>query len=184
MRTPSRILSLCAVLLLVALPGLAQKAFIDYDKSANLAGYKTYAFVPNPGADLSQSSPLMHKRVLDGIRAQIKLQEVPSNPDLAVTYHVTTKQEVSLNTTGMSYGPRWGGGYRYYGGGWGSTTTTVDTYEVGTLVIDVADVAKKQVIWRGTVQGTVPTNPEKGAKKIDKAIEKLAAKWVSMRGNP
>lgn len=187
MRTrPSVAILLAGALALVALPAAAQKVYIDYDHEAQLDKYKTFAFIPNPEGDLSQRSPLMHKRVLDALRAQIgsNLTEAASNPDLAVTYHVTTKEETQLNTSSMGgygYGPGWGGGYYWGGSGWGSSTTTVSTYTIGTLVIDIYDVQQKRAIWRGTAQATVPDNPEKGAKKIDKAIEKLAEKWKSMR---
>jgi hypothetical protein len=88
---PSIAILLAGALALVALPAAAQKVYIDYDHEAQLDKYKTFTFVPNPEGDLSKRSPLMHKRILDALRAQIgaNLTEAASNPDLAVTYHVT-----------------------------------------------------------------------------------------------
>ena len=52
-------------------------------------------------------------------------------------------------------------------------TTHVNTYTVGTLVVDLFDTATKQVIWRGWATDTLPDSPQKETKKLDKDIEKL-----------
>jgi len=49
----------------------------------------------------------------------------------------------------------------------------VNTYTVGTLVVDLFDTATKQVIWRGWATDALPDNPSKETKKLDKDIEKL-----------
>jgi hypothetical protein len=164
----------------------AQKVYIDFDKTANLSSYKTFTIVEPQGEDsLAQRSPLAHQHLIEGIRKRIaaggKLTESKTNPDLAVTYHVSSKEEANVSTTGYAMGPGWGGGYYWAGGGWGTSTTTVNTYTVGTLVIDIYDVAAKRAVWRGVATSTVPDNPEKGRKKIDKALDKLVSKWQDMR---
>jgi hypothetical protein len=165
----------------------AQKVYIDYDKQADLSKYKTYAMATTGQDDLSQVSPLAHQHIFDALRQKIaaggRLTEVKENPDLYVTYHVTSKEETSVSTSGYGYGygPGWGGGYYWGGGGWMGSTTTVNTYTVGTLLFDVYDAKTKQAVWRGIASATVPSNPQKGIKKIDKAIEKLATKWRDMQ---
>ena len=108
------------------------------------------------------------------------LVEVTEDPDLWVTYYGEDREEVSVNTSSMGpyggygYGPGWG--YDpYWQGGYGisNATTLVTTYSVGTLVIDLIDAREQKAIWRGSATGTIPLNPEKAAKQIDKAIHKL-----------
>jgi hypothetical protein len=183
-------LSFAAGALIAAAAG-AQKAYVDYDKTADLAAYKTFAIAEQQGEEsLAQRSPLAHQHLVDGIRKRIlaggRLTESASDPDLYITYRVASKEEMSVNTTGYAMGPGWGGGY-YWGGGWGggawgASTTTVNTYTVGTLMIDVWDAEAKRAVWRGVATGTVPENPQKGIKKIDKALDKLVAKWADMQG--
>jgi hypothetical protein len=164
----------------------AQKVYIDYDKQADLSKYKTFAMATTGQDDLSTVSPLAHQHIYDSLRQKIaaggRLTETKTDPDLYVTYHVTSKEETNVSTTGYGYGygPGWGGGYYWGGGGWMGATTTVNTYTVGTLLFDVYDAKTKQAVWRGIASATVPSNPQKGIKKIDKAIDKLAAKWQQM----
>ncbi len=71
---------------------------------------------------------------------------------------------------GWGYGPGWGWGGR---GGMGSSTTTVRQYNVATVVLDLWDAKQKRLVWRGTVSDTLSDNPQKNAKKIHTAAEKL-----------
>ena len=58
--------------------------------------------------------------------------------------------------------------------GMGTTTTTVSKYEVGALVVDVWDASSKEAIWRGTAMNImISDNPEKMAKRVDKALQKI-----------
>jgi hypothetical protein len=177
-----------SLLFLAVTAANAQKVYIDYDKQADLSKYKTFAMASTGQDDLSQVSPLAHQHIYDKLRQVIaqggRLTETKDNPDLYVTYHVTSKEETNVSTMGYGYGygPGWGGGYYWGGGGWMGATTTVNTYTVGTLLFDVYDAKTKQAVWRGIASATVPSNPQKGIKKIDKAIDKLAAKWHEMRG--
>jgi hypothetical protein len=107
--------------------------------------------------------------------------EVEEDPDFFITYHTNSRDEVRYNTTNFGYG--YGSGW-YYGGGMGSSTTTATTYTKGTLIIDIWDAESKELIWRGISTATVPSNPEKGAKLIDKTIAKLSKRWQKTYQGP
>jgi hypothetical protein len=73
----------------------------------------------------------------------------------------------------------WGWGHW---GGWGgtqTTTTTTSTINVGTLSIDVYDVASKEQIWRGDATKTLGSgkDPKKVQKNLSKAMAKLLKKY-------
>ena len=179
-------IGLVMALLLIAVPSLAQKIYIDYDRDADLGSYKTWAWAKTSETSLSSSNSLAHSRIKNAIEHQMSLggmAEVESNPDVYLTYHTSTKDELQVNTnnSGVGYG---GGWHRspYWGSGWGGgmSTTTVSTYEKGTLVIDLYDAKTKQMVWRGSATATVPSKPEKAAKQIDKAVAKMSKKWKKM----
>jgi len=176
-----------ALFVLVAAPSFAQKIYIDFDKTANFDDYKTYSWVKTEESSVKDASPLMHSRMVSAIEYYLNkggMIEVDSDPDLFVTYHTDSKQEVQLNTSYYGYGygggwyrdPYWGGGY-----GMGGSSTTAYTYTRGTLIIDIWDAKKKEMVWRGAAEAIVKDKPEKAAKQIDKALAKMVQKWQSMQ---
>jgi hypothetical protein len=63
------------------------------------------------------------------------------------------------------------GGWRW--GGFGETTTTVQNYRVGTLVLDMYDAKTKQLVWRGAASDTLSDKEEHNEKDLDKAVDKM-----------
>ncbi len=176
-----KLLGIALVLALAAIPAAAQKVYIDYDADADFGSYKTFAWGPTPEVSLSDSSPLMHSRIKNAIEYQLTTSgaiEDTENPDVYVTYHGEESEGMRVDTNQWGYG--YGGSWRwdpYWGGGMGSTTTTVSTYTKGTLVIDIWDAETKKLIWRGSATATIPAKPEKQARLVDKAVEKLVKQW-------
>jgi Domain of unknown function (DUF4136) len=158
---------------LVATAAAAQKITTESSPDANLASYKTFMWLKEPNVD----DPLMKQRIVDDISRQLQakgLQRVDEGADLAVAAHMATQTQKTLNT----FYDGFGGGWRW-GGGFGSATTTVNTYQEGTLVVDLFEAKTKQAIWRGTATQGVSKNPQTQAKNIDKAAEKIFAKFRS-----
>jgi len=180
-----------AALLLMAAPAFAQKVYIDYDKEYEFDSPETFAWAKTSETSVEDANPLMHSRIVNAIEHYLtmgQLREVESDPDLYVTYHTSTKENLSLNTTSFGYGYPGGwyggyyGGYGYGGMGMGSSSTTVSTYETGTLVVDAWDPKTEKLVWRGTATNmTVAANPDKMMKRIDKALSKIVKKWQNLK---
>jgi hypothetical protein len=180
------------VLFLTAAPALAQKIYIDYDKDYDTSGIETFAWNETSETSVADTNPLLHSRIVNGIEYYLTLggaREVTDSPDVYVTYHASTRKELSVDTTVHGYGYPSGWGYygrRPYGyhGGYGTATTTVRTYDKGTLIVDVWDTASKQLVWRGTADNiTVTSNPTKMEKRIDKALKKMVNKWQKIKAS-
>ncbi len=170
-------LALGAIGLVLALPASAQTVHVDYDRSANFDSYRTFAWAKAPDNRMPGESPLTHSRIKNAIEhhlAEAGLVENTEEPDLYVTYHTSSKEEVSFHTSsfGAGYGPSWGWD-PYWGGRMSTSTTTAHSYERGTLVVDLWDADSKQMVWRGTASAVVSSNPEKEEKQIYKAIQKM-----------
>ena len=164
-----------------------QKVYIDYDRTARLSGFKTFA-VASPPADesLEKGAPVTHRHLLGAIRKRLlsagRLTEDTGSPDIYVTYRVATKESMSMGTTpGYETGPGWRGGYYWAGASWGVSNAPADAYDVGTLVIDAWDAKEKRAVWRGVATDTISADPKKANKSIDGALDKLMKKWESMR---
>jgi hypothetical protein len=187
--------ALILTFVLLATPALAQKVYIDYDQAYDFDTMETFAWQDTPETSMSQSNPLMHSRLVNGIEHYLTvggIREDNDDPDVYVTYHTSSEQKTSISTSDWGYGypNSWYhggyygryGGYGGYGMSMGMSTSTVHTYETGTLVIDVWDVSTKQLVWRGMAANiTVVDNPGKMGKKLDKALKKIVGKSKKIR---
>lgn len=172
-----KIHSFVLISLLTAAPSFAQKVTVDWDREYQ-GPVETYAWaVPKAAAD----NPLVHQRIVNAInywmtmrgKREVKPEE---NPNVVVTYHTNTKDEVvvTADTYGYGYGP---GFYRGGGMGMGTTTARSHTYTKGTLVVDIWEPKEKKLLFRGTATDNVDSNPEKMEKKINKSVEKIVEEF-------
>jgi hypothetical protein len=186
-----RLIAAAVVAALLVTPVLAG-VYVDYDPSADLDSYRTFAWIDTPGTSLEYHNGLMHSRVknyIEHLLTESGLVEDTENPDLNVTYHASSESEMSLDTTAFGYG--WGVGFvwdPYWHGMWGmpggmyAGSTTIRSYDVGTLIIDIVDAEKNELVWRGSATGImVPEDPAKLQKKIKKNIDKMVKKWDRMK---
>lgn len=180
-----KVLGLVFVLALAATPAMAQKVTIDYSHDFDFEAAKTFQYIDTP--DSNASNPLMAERIEEMIKKEMReggAVEVQSDPDIYITYHVTSQENTRYNTTSMGYG-----GYGGYYGGWGgwggyggmggmaSSTTTATNYTVGTLIIDAYEPTDKKMVWRATGTVEVKAKPEKQVKQVEKILTKIGKRW-------
>jgi len=142
----------------------AQQVVFDYDRSANFSSYRTYQWAESRGA--AAGNQLMDQNIKRAIDAQLVLkgmQRVESGGDLQVVYHAAIDQEKQFDG--------WGSGPRF----WGTTRVTSSTIEIGKLVVEIHDAARKQVVWRGAAEKTldIKKDPDKNYQNLQKAMAKL-----------
>jgi Domain of unknown function (DUF4136) len=155
-----------AMLLVLTAASFAQQVKTDYDHSANFGQYKTYSW-----EQVKTRDPLMVNRIKDAVNRALTAKgwtQVASGGDVSVMAMEITKNQQTLNT----FYDGFGGGWRW-GGGFGNATTTTDTYQVGTLVVDLFDTKTKNLIWRGSSSDTLSNNAEKNTKNLDKGVQKM-----------
>jgi Domain of unknown function (DUF4136) len=163
------------VLMLLAVCACAQDVHYNYDRGANFASYKTYRWVNLDGAVPDELIDQAIKRAIDEQLAQKGLTKVDKDADLYIGYHVVVREEkaVDLWSTG---GSGWLGGFG--GPGWGgfdSVHGQTSSIAVGTLLVDLYDHQKKQLVWRGDASKSVELkkDPDKNYKALQKAMAKL-----------
>jgi hypothetical protein len=162
------------LLSIVAGSANAQKVSVDYNHQVNFSNYKTYVWIHRPRYRLD---PLMEQRAVDAINAALTAngwREVPAGADVAVAAHFATRRERTLETFYDGFG---GGWHWHFGPGFGTAVTTVQTYEIGALVVDLFDAQTKDLIWRGVATDTLSQNPQKDTKKLEKAVDKLFSRF-------
>ncbi len=90
--------------------------------------------------------------------------------DLLFHYHASIDERIDVNRTDRDLG------YGYQGNG----GVTVNSFEAGTIVIDVVDAKTKRVIWRGWAQHSlegVLDNQDRLADLIDTAVSRMMARF-------
>jgi glycosyltransferase A (GT-A) superfamily protein (DUF2064 family) len=160
--------------------------YIDYDRQASLSRFKTFAVVePKGDESMAERLPIAHRHLIGAIRKRLlsagRLTEDRESPDVYISYRVASKEGMSLDSDKYSTGPGWRGGYYWAGASWGVASAPVDTYPVGTMVIDAWDARQKRLVWRGLATETISGDPKKVNKTIDSALDKVVKKWESMR---
>lgn len=179
-----KLVGLVLFLGLAATPALAQKVVIDYAHDFDFEPVKTFQYVNTE--ETNPQDTLMADRIVGAVKRELGetgLTEVQENPDLFVTYHVTTEENQMLTTTSMGWGGagmapgwgRWGGGMG--GMGMGTSTTQVHTSTAGTLIIDAYEPLEEKLVWRGSGTVTLKAKPDKQIKQIDNVLDKLGKRW-------
>lgn len=152
----------------------------DFDQTADFDQFHTFTFAGM--TDLNQTgmlnNSLTRKRIETAVTRELtkkglKQVELDQHPDLIVHYWMGVKDRQRIDTTGPSMGAYgWHGRYGY-GAGYSGVTTY--EYRQGTLVTDLIEPTKKELVWRATIvanlENTTAENIELGDKAIAKAFE-------------
>jgi uncharacterized protein DUF4136 len=171
-------------LLLFVTSAMAQTVKVNWQTSAPFADYRTYAWRPtkNPGAHFYRQ---WVEKDVDAELPQKGLRRVEPNqhPDLYLYYHMVAQEVMDSATTDDGFG--WGVGPWGFWGGWGGwgpwgglgpdiAQTEAEPRMMGILSLDMVDVKRKELVWRG--QATVDTisNKQKGdEKQVLESVKKM-----------
>jgi hypothetical protein len=154
-----------AMLFLLTAASFAQQVKTDYDRSVNFGQYKTYSW-----QKVTTKDPLWADRIKSAVDSALTAKgwtQVPSGGDVSLVAIEATKNQQTLNTFYNGFG----GGWRW--GGFGNSTTTVDNYKVGTLVLDMFDTQTKKLVWRGSASDALSDKSDKNIKNLDKEVQKM-----------
>ena len=159
-----------ATLFVLTAASFAQQVKTDYDHNANFGQYRTFSW-----EKVKTQDPLLVNRIKDAVNGALTAKgwtQVESGGDVCILAMEITQNQQTLNT----FYDGFGGGWRWRGlGGFGDATTTTETYQVGTLVVDLFDAKTKTLIWRGSSSDTLSSNADKNTKNLDKGVQKMFA---------
>ena len=158
----------CSLFLLLCAGGaLAQTVQSDYDRSANIARFKTFAIYQQERrpSDPLAASPINERRIHDALIAQLIANgfSASETPDFLIAYFVSTKQGLDIQDNRFGILQRRG-------------SIAVEQVTEGTLMVIFADAKTKQEVWRGYATGTI--TPKDLEKDVNKAVTKLVQKFV------
>jgi hypothetical protein len=163
MKLAQRFAMLLATLLVTTL-AFSREVRVDYDHHANFERYRTYSW-----AKVETPNSLWDERVKEAIDKALQSkgwQQVPDGGDVSIVAVGTTNEKRTLRTFYDGFdGWMWGG--------FGDATTYEDTYQVGTLIVDMFDTMTKKLIWRGSASDVLSSKPDKNVKELEKSVDKM-----------
>lgn len=168
--TPMKRIALLLVPLMLAACASTPTITTDSAPGTDFSKYRSFTWGGKPETE----NPLNAQRIMADVNAQLlaKGWTESAQGDVTLVAHVATQQKQTMDTfyTGTPYG---GWGWRGMGMGMGSAQTVVNTYNVGTLVLDMFDTSTHDAIWRGTATATVPGSTKAQNEKIDAGIVQM-----------
>lgn len=156
---------------------------IDYDRSVDFSGYKTFAFIsdhPLMRAEGSPpGSPLLEGKLMriteDVLNAKgFTIVADAETADFAIGFTVGARDKIRVNSYPEPYRPYyggWGWGGGYYGAGYGGgANVDVQQYVEGTLAFDIYDVSEHKPAWHGVatkrITDSMRRNPDESLTEI------------------
>ena len=174
-----------SLLVIAVFTGCASmKVDTDYDSAASFAAYQTFAWMEKPDEVRDNLTRLgqVTQRIETAVERELMAdgyQKASATPDFFVVYHTAVETQITgatIDTWGYNYRrPRWRTGTVY-------ADVSVDSYQEGTLIIDIVDAEKNELVWRGTAVGAVSSTAQ-AAKKVDEAVQKILAEFPPQTGS-
>jgi hypothetical protein len=163
--------------LLIGVLGCAPAISVDhdYDSAADFAAIETYDWLAQPAGGGARPglarNDLLEARIQRSANAELAAKgftQDSSAPDVLLACHAGARDRISVTDWGYGYG-RFG---RWRGGG-----VSVHRYKEGTLILDVIDARTKELIWRGSAQGTLDpgASPQERDAHIADAVARMLA---------
>lgn len=159
--TLARGVSLAAIIVVAAACAAAQpKIRSDYDSSANFSQYRTYGIMPGAGRSPTGGdySTLIAQRIEAAVSREMEARGYTrsATPDLLVNFSVTVQNIQKVSSVPTAGPPAYNYRYGAYRG-WStySYETWVREYEEGTLLIDIVDASRQQLVWEAAGTGRI-----------------------------
>ena len=147
--------------------GYSIKTATDYDRHVRFSSYHSFYIMKGN----SSGNPLMDQRATADVESALMAKgwmELPEGEgQAAVVIHAATKNKHTYDT----FYDGWGRGWRW--GGFGDATTFVESYKVGTLVVDIFDAGSKRAIWHGFASDALSDSAKSNAQATEEAVDKL-----------
>lgn len=149
----------------------------DYERGVDFNTYKTYQMLQHREDFQVGVNPINRQRIERAVRREMDIlgYQTDPYPDLLVGFFVKSERVRAYEH------------YRPYYGYWGYPGwVQVNEYETGTLVIDLIDREKKEVVWHGVASGRVYDDMENIEKEINTVVRQLFERYAqeTRRGIP
>jgi hypothetical protein len=167
MKTPGVLLA-AVVLAATACSSSRLSSPAVYDRNVNFSKYRTFSYLDVQRLHDEVVGRRVHQALTDALMAR-GLQENNISPDLWFAPHVRLTREAEIHT----YDAGWGYGWRWRQ--LGRSVATGEQIAVGTLIVDLVDATRMELVWRGIATGTFgpDATPAEKEEALSRAIAKM-----------
>ena len=144
----------------------------DYDQSYDFSVLQTWDWMPEPGVTRGQTgqrNPIIERRIQDAVERELAAKGYRrvegGEPDFRVAFFAAAEDKIDVTTT-----------YDYYGYRWRVPVaqTDVHQYTQGTLILDIVDGSRNELVWRGTGTGVAGGgDPDQITQRINNAVSEV-----------
>jgi hypothetical protein len=149
---------------------------VDFDRHEDFSRYRTWDWLPSgwqvpaPGSRVDRGLDALLRTAIERELAARGYERAPAqDADFLVTYHVSLEVQLvrvmETPATQTLHNPHREGGYEVT-----ASQASLQRYEKGTLVLDVADGRDRQLVWRGI--GTRRVR-ESFKNRVDEVVSRL-----------
>jgi hypothetical protein len=167
--------------LLLAACASTMQARSDFDPAQDFSAYRSFAWMQDaplvvPPGTTSTVSPLNRRRIISAIEAELGtkgFQQVAdgASADFVLAFTAGARDRLDVQAYPSPYRGVWPWGRPYFG-----SDVDVDSYQEGTLAIDVFDGTTHQPVWHGRASKRITQNDVEGAAElIPRAVAAILA---------
>lgn len=141
----------------------------DYDQAYDFSRLETWNWMPEPGVTrgpTGERNPLIERRIKEAVERELGAKGYRLTPgesvDFRVAFFASAEEKLDVSTT-----------YDYFGYRWRVPVgrTEVHQYTEGTIILDIVDGTRNELVWRGTASGVVRGGePDEVTERINKAV--------------
>ncbi|MEM9675419.1 MAG: DUF4136 domain-containing protein [Bacteroidota bacterium] len=159
------------------------KTYTEAPNEQSVSHFKTFAFVSVDESEMDHGSRILYEEIRKDITNQLREKDYRPNtedPEILIVFNILTdeqRKEVTRSSDPYgAFGRRMWPYYSPYGPGWFPQDQyrykEVQIEKTGTMVIDLYDNQKRELVWRGI--GTGPVNdPEQRFETTFKMVDKM-----------
>lgn len=156
----------------------------DFEQGFDFSDLKTFAWDANDDNQwgIAESNELVDRRIRGAIENTLTARQFSqinaAQADFLVLYNVVVEQRIS--NSNVSGGVAVGRSSRGRHGSISlSTGSQIRTYEQGTMLIDVIDVASDKLVWRGVSSQALPnlSDPQRLTDHINATVKAILAQF-------
>jgi len=141
----------------------------DYERGVNFSSFQTFQIMKQKNGFPKGANPINKQRIDRAILKEMNALgfDTAPNPDLLVSWFVKVREVEEVNVY-HDYYRRWRG----------ARWVDVERYQQGTLIIDLIDRSKKEVVWHGVTTDRVDEFDMDAEFKINEAVRAMLNKFA------